>query len=170
MPFSFIPFALLVIPLVEIAVFVIVGRYIGVFPTLSIVVLTAVLGSVLLRVQGFGLLTRIRADIDAGRTPTRELVHGVMIFIAGVLLITPGLVTDTIGLLLFIPAVRDLVWNIAKKRMVVVSSANEFHYGQCPRSGSDRGTIDLDAEDYHREPDPNSPWGDDNDRNGSPRS
>lgn len=170
MPFSLFPFAFLILPLVEIAGFVVVGRCIGVFPTLALVVITAIAGSILLRIQGFGVLSRIRADIDAGRTPTRDLVHGVMVTVAGLLLIVPGFVTDTIGILLFIPAVRDFVWNIAKRRVVVVSSASQYQYRGGPPPAKDTGTIDLDAEDYHREPDPDSPWGDGPDDKSPPSS
>ncbi|HMQ57288.1 MAG TPA: FxsA family protein, partial [Rhizobiaceae bacterium] len=85
MPFAIAPFLLLAIPLAEIAAFVLVGREIGVFWTLAMVLFTAVLGSILLRVQGFGLLSRIRAETESGRVLGRELVHGVMILIAGVL-------------------------------------------------------------------------------------
>ena len=86
MPFSLIPFALLIIPLLEIGVFIAVGSQIGVFATLGMVVLTAIIGSILLRVQGFGLLTRMRSEIDQNRVPGRDLVHGVMILVAGILL------------------------------------------------------------------------------------
>ena len=83
--FSIIPFLLLGIPLAEIAVFVIVGQQIGLFPTLGLVIGTAVLGSILLRVQGFGVLSRMQRELAERRLPGRELVHGVMILLAGLL-------------------------------------------------------------------------------------
>ena len=66
--------------------------------------------------------TRIRAELDAGRDPGRELAHGAMIVLAGVLLLIPGFVTDMFGLLLFIPPVRDVAWRFLKRRVVVGGS------------------------------------------------
>ncbi|MCI5077529.1 FxsA family protein [Oricola sp.] len=154
MPFSLIPFALLVIPLLEIGVFIAVGSQIGVFPTLGMVVLTAIIGSILLRVQGFGLLTRMRTELDQGRVPGRDLVHGVMILIAGILLLTPGFVTDTIGFLLFVPPLRDAIWAFARSR-VTVTSASHAHYETRRQQGPQ--TIDLSDDEYSGGRD-DSPW------------
>ena len=109
MPFALIPFLLLAIPVLEIAVFILVGNLIGLWPTLGLVILTAVIGSMLLRRQGLGTLPAYPVRDQAGRVPGRELVDGVMIAIAGVLLLTPGLVTDAIGFLLFVPAIRESI-------------------------------------------------------------
>ena len=103
MPFALIPFLLLAIPILEIAVFILVGNAIGLWPTLGLVILTAVIGSILLKQQGLWTLARSQAEIGAGRVPGRDLVSGVMIAMAGVLLLTPGLVTDALGFLLFVP-------------------------------------------------------------------
>ncbi|MCB1420299.1 MAG: FxsA family protein [Zhengella sp.] len=149
MPFSLIPFVLLVIPLAEIAAFVVIGGQIGVFATLAMIVVTAIIGSILLRVQGFSLITRIQAETDAGRIPGRELVHGVMILIAGVLLLTPGFITDTLGFLLFVPALRDLGWTLVRNRITVVS-AGGFSGRQAWR-GEGRRTIDLGEDEYRDE-------------------
>lgn len=161
MPFSLIPFALLVIPLLEIAAFVVIGGQIGVFPTLALVVVTAIIGSILLRVQGFGLLNRIQTEMNAGRVPARELVHGVMLLAAGILLLTPGFVTDAAGFLLFIPPVRDAVWGFVRSRIRVVgpdgTAFNGRAAGAPPRDGR---TIDLEEDDFARDPDPDTPWGD----------
>ena len=121
MPFAIIPFLLLIIPVMEIAVFIAVGNLIGLWPTLGLVVLTAVIGSVLLRRQGIGTLARIQAEMQAGRVPARELVDGVMILAAGILLLTPGLVTDTIGFLLFVPGVRGTIRRVISQRVVVMA-------------------------------------------------
>ncbi|MEM6463687.1 MAG: FxsA family protein [Pseudomonadota bacterium] len=159
MPFSLIPLLLLIIPLAEIAAFVVIGREIGVLWTLAMVFFTAVLGSILLRVQGFGLVNRIRQETEAGRVPGRELVHGVMILIAGVLLLTPGFITDAIGFLLFVPAIRDAGWRLIKSRITIVSAAGfaDERPGTNDSSGSGP-TIDLGERDFKRDPDPDSPW------------
>lgn len=160
MPFSLIPFMLLIIPMLEIATFVVVGGQIGVFPTLGMIVVTAIIGSILLRVQGFGLITKIQSDINGGKMPARELVHGVMIAIAGILLLTPGFVTDTCGFLLFIPPIRDAVWYFAKSRINIVNLRGDNNQRPPQYDNADGTTIDLDDEDFIREPDPDSPWSD----------
>lgn len=170
MRFSLIPFLLLAVPLAEIAAFVVIGGQIGVWATLGMVLLTAVIGSFLLRWQGIGLFNRINAEMRSNRVPGRELVHGVMILVAGVLLLTPGFVTDTLGFLLFVPALRDLVWRSVKSRVAVQTMSRGFGTsaggaGQAPGPGSgDDGVVDLDKDEYERSPDPSSPWSDDRDQ------
>lgn len=151
-----LPFLLLAVPLTEIAVFVLVGSQIGVLPTIALVVLTAVTGAALLRHQGIATLMRIRTEVDAGRVPGRELVNGVMILAAGILLLTPGFVTDTIGLLLFVPPVRDFLWNAVGRRVVVVRPAATGRSGGARSGGGP--VIDLGDEEFRREPKPDSPW------------
>ena len=146
LPLSLIPFLLLVVPLAEIATFVIVGGQIGVLPTIGLVLATAVTGTILLRIQGFGVMARIRATMDAGGVPGRDLVHGFMIMAAGLLLLTPGFITDTIGLLLFVPAIRDFAWSIARERVVVTASTS---YRRGP--GRESRTIDLDDDEFERQ-------------------
>jgi len=161
MPFSLIPFALLIIPLLEIGVFIAVGSQIGVFATLGMVVLTAIIGSILLRVQGFGLLSRMRSEIDQNRMPGRDLVHGVMILVAGILLLTPGFVTDTLGFLLFVPPIRDVVWHFLRSRIHVVSSSYGQYQTRETRQPRDSNTIDLSEDEYSGTPRDDSPWGND---------
>ncbi|MEO4043846.1 FxsA family protein [Hoeflea sp. CAU 1731] len=162
MPFSIIPILLLAVPLAEIAAFVLIGREIGVLWTLAMVFFTAVLGSILLRVQGLGLIARIRAETEAGRVPGRELIHGVMILVAGILLLTPGFITDAVGFLLFVPAIRDAGWQMFRSRVTFITPGGMKpggDYRNDPRSGMNRkGSIDLDESEYEREPDPDSPW------------
>jgi UPF0716 protein FxsA len=98
-------------------------------------------------------MRRVRAEMAAGRDPSQQLAHGVMILLAAFLLIVPGFLTDIVGILLFIPPVRDLAWRLLKSRIMVVSTFGGF--GAARPGGR---TIDLDAEDFSRKPDPNSPW------------
>lgn len=160
MPFSLAPFVLLGLPVAEIAVFIVVGRHIGVLPTLGMVLLTAVLGSILLRVQGFGLLARMRQEVENRRVPGRELVHGLMILLAGVLLITPGFITDALGFLLFIPPVRDLAWRLLKDRIVVMTPFGGRTQPGAAREppASGRPVVDLETGEFRRDPDSSSPW------------
>jgi UPF0716 protein FxsA len=168
MRFSPLPLLLMILPLAEIAVFIIVGRYIGVLPVLGLIFLTAAIGGVLLRIQGVGVLRKLASELDAGRLPAREMIHGTMIVLAGLFLLTPGFVTDVLGLLLFIPAVRDLAWLAIKDRIVVLGrfrpsgqqTANgpRAPFDDATRTDVDGDVIDLNEEDYHRETNPGSPW------------
>ena len=159
MRISLLPLFLLLLPLLEIAGFVIVGREVGALATVGLVILSSVVGSLLLRHQGFGVMARVRAEMDAGRDPSRQLAHGAMIVLAAILLIIPGFITDIIAILLLLPPVRDLAWRLLKNRIVMATS---FSSGFRAR-GRDR-TIDLDdsdysrGDDYKRGPDHNSPW------------
>lgn len=120
MRFSLIPFVLLIVPLMEIAAFVLIGGQIGVWATLAMVVVTAIIGSFLLRWQGISLLRRIQNEMAAQRLPAKDLVRGAMLVIAGILLLTPGFVTDTIGFLLFVPPIQDTVWSFLKSKIKIV--------------------------------------------------
>ena len=100
--------------------------------------------------------------MDAGRDPSRELAHGVMILIASFLLIVPGFVTDICGLLLFVPQIRDLAWTWLKKRIAVVSFVDASGFGG-RRTSRGGATIDLDEADFSRRDtdrkrDGQSPW------------
>ncbi|MCB1386645.1 MAG: membrane protein FxsA [Nitratireductor sp.] len=158
MPFSILPFLLLAIPVAEIAVFIVVGGQIGVVWTLACIVITAVIGSILLRVQGFQIINRLREETQAGRVPGRELGHGAMILVAGVLLLTPGFVTDTLGFLLFVPPVRDAIWRFlaSRIRFTVVGGASSMAgkaFDEHFRSSGNRpeeGVVDLDPSEFHR--------------------
>jgi len=155
---SFIPLFLLLLPLLEIAGFVVVGREIGALATVGLVILSSVAGSVLLRHQGFGVMARVRTEMDAGRDPSRQLAHGAMIVLAAILLIIPGFITDIFAILLLLPPVRDFAWRLLKSRIVMATS---FSSGFSARRRDN--VIDLDDSDYSRDdypdrPDHNSPW------------
>lgn len=146
MRLSLIPLIFLGYILLEIAVFILVGDAIGVLPTLGLILLSGVVGVALMRVQGFGVIARIRAEQAAGRVPGREVLHGFMILAAGILLLLPGFVTDILGLLLFIPAVRDGAWNLVKNRLTVVTNVRGFRGRRPP---ADR-VLDLDDDQFRR--------------------
>ena len=99
-------FLFLLVPLIEIALFIQVGGWIGLWPTLGIVVATAVAGTVLVRSQGSQALQRLRRSFDELRDPTDTLAHGAMILFSGALLLTPGFFTDAVGFALLVPGVR----------------------------------------------------------------
>lgn len=153
MPFGIIPFLLLFIPILEIAVFILIGGQIGVFATLAMILFTAILGSILLRVQGFATMRSIQAKSAAGEVPGRELVNGVMIMIAGVLLLTPGFVTDGLGFLLFVPPFRHFLWKAIASKVVIRTTGT----GPQPRRHPE-DVVDLDPSEYSEKPNPDSPW------------
>lgn len=113
--------AFVAIPLIEIALFIQVGGLIGLWPTLGIVLLTAVAGSVLLRSQGLATLNRLRASLDGMHDPSEPLAHGAMILFGGALLLTPGFFTDLVGLALMVPAVRVTAFRWIRARMTIVT-------------------------------------------------
>lgn len=96
----------LILPVLEIAVFIQVGDWIGVWPTVLLVVLAAFLGSALLRYQGFGVLSRAQAAAERGEPPVGAVFEGFCIVTAAVLLIVPGFLSDVVGLALFVPFLR----------------------------------------------------------------
>lgn len=154
---------ILLLPLAEIAGFVVVGQMVGVWGTLGLVVLGGLVGIMLLRIQGLQMLKRLSEEGREGRMPGDAIVQGAMIVVAAVLLLIPGFVTDIIGLALFIPGVRRLLWSALGRRMVVVRSAAYSRGpagGQNAAPGSGGPVVDLDDEDYRREPNPSSPWAD----------
>jgi UPF0716 protein FxsA len=113
--------AFLAVPLIEIALFIQVGGAIGLMPTLGVVVLTAVLGTWLVRTQGSMAMGNLRRSFSELDDPTEPLAHGAMILIAGALLLTPGFFTDAFGFALLMPPVRVAVFNYARKRVKVQS-------------------------------------------------
>lgn len=97
------------VPLLELAILIKVGGLIGFWPTLLIVILTAVLGTTVLRLQGLGVLRRASDAMAAGKPPIEPVVDGVFLLLAGAFLLAPGLITDALGLVLLIPPVRRVI-------------------------------------------------------------
>ena len=114
----YILLALVGVPLLEIWVFIEVGGRIGTWNTIAIVLLTGVVGTLLLRVQGLGVLARVRDSLDRGVMPVAEVFDGLCLLVAGAVLLTPGFVTDTIGILLFVPAFRRSIGHWLAQRFM----------------------------------------------------
>lgn len=111
-PFAILLLLFLMIPILEIYLLIKVGGSIGAMPTVILVVFTAVIGVWLLRIQGFSTLQKVKKIVAAGGIPAFELVEGLILLVAGALLLTPGFFTDTIGFLCLMPALRRLflIW------------------------------------------------------------
>lgn len=106
-PVSLVLFAAFVlVPVVEIALFIQVGGAIGVLWTVLVILLTAAIGATVVRAQGVATLRDLQSRVETGRNPAGPLMHGVLILVAGALLLTPGFFTDTVGFLLLVPPVR----------------------------------------------------------------
>jgi UPF0716 protein FxsA len=108
---------LVVLPIAEVASIVWVAHQVGVLATLGLLVGVSVVGAVLAKHVGLEVWRRFRATLAAGDIPTGEVFDGVLVLIAAVLLVIPGFITDILGLLLLIPAVRSLVKWMAWRRM-----------------------------------------------------
>lgn len=132
--------AFIAVPLIEIALFIQVGGLIGLWPTLAIVILTAIIGTSLMRAQGRLALRNLQNSFNELNDPTEPLAHGAMVLISGVLLLTPGFFTDAMGFALLIPAVRTAVFGFVRKRVKVQT----FSMGsaQPHRPSVDPNTID----------------------------
>lgn len=143
----------LLVPLIEIALFIQVGGLIGLFPTLAIVIVTAVLGTILVRSQGLAVLNRVRGSFEELSDPTEPLAHGAMILFSGALLLTPGFFTDAVGFALLVPGIRGSVYRYIRARIDVQS----VNYGS-RRTPQDDGVIDADYEDLDA-PHPKGPSG-----------
>jgi len=138
---------MVIVPIVEIAVFIQAGELIGLWPTIGTVILTAMVGSALLRHQGLSTLVRVRESMDAGRLPVEELFDGLCLLVAGVFLLTPGFVTDGFGLLLFLPVFRSELRKLMATRLKARGNFNiHMHSGAGPQSGRRHGPTIIDGE------------------------
>ncbi len=120
--------AFLLVPLIEIGLFIQVGGLIGLWPTLGIVIITAILGTWLVRKQGALALGQLRSSFSELKDPTEPLAHGAMILVSGALLLTPGFFTDAFGFLLLIPGFRTIAYRYIRARVKV----QRFEMGQRP--------------------------------------
>lgn len=113
------PILFIVVPLVELYLIIEVGSVIGALWTVLLVVLTAVIGVTLLRIQGFNTLNRARQSMEMGTLPAMEMMEGMMLAVGGALLITPGFITDTLGFLCLIPATRRAMIRYLVRRSAI---------------------------------------------------
>jgi len=125
-----------VIALAEMATFLWVGSRIGLAWALGLALLTALLGSFLVKVAGLSVIARLRGRLRDGEVPGRELSDAGAILVAGAFLISPGFITDTLGFILLIPAVRAWIYQALSRRL----SARFGGYGRGPQGA---GTLDM---------------------------
>ena len=118
--------AFIAVPLIEIGLFIQVGDYIGLWPTLTIVLLTAIIGTSLVRSQGIRAVAKLQDSFLTMQNPVEPLAHGAMILFAGALLLTPGFFTDFIGVLLLFPQFRSFVMRQLRSRIRM----NKFNFNK----------------------------------------
>lgn len=145
----------IIVPLIEIALFIQVGGILGLWPTLAIVIVTAMAGTYLVKRQGLAELARIQNSLNTLNNPTRPLAHGAMILASGLLLLTPGFFTDAVGFLLLVPGVRDKVMQAVRSRINVKS----FTVGPQPGSRGPAQDADVVEADYVEVPPRDGPSG-----------
>ena len=159
--FLFLVFIL--VPVAEIATFIQVGSVIGVPMTLAGIVLTALIGAFLVRRQGFKVLADAQTSMQQNTLPVEQIIHGAFILLAGLLLITPGFITDLAGFILLIPPLRmpiaHAVWRWLKKN----SEIHIVRSGPGPASGKatiiDEEAVEIDEEAGRISgPSSSSPW------------
>src|SRR5687768_13974867 len=133
----------IVVPIAELYVLIQVGQEIGALPTIAILVVDSVIGSLLLRSQGRLAWRRFNEATSAGRVPAREVLDGALVIFGGAFLITPGFLTDVIGLLLLLPPTRAVA-----RRMLVGVFSRRFvvaAVGKRRRGGRPRGDYDVEG-------------------------
>jgi UPF0716 protein FxsA len=134
----------IVVPVVELAVLIQVGSWIGVWPTIALLLAVSVLGTWLVRREGMRAWTAFRLALAHGRVPTTEVVDGVLVLFGGALLLTPGFVTDLLGLALVFPPTRKGI------SRVIRAQARGRLLGAATRVGGRRSTTDAEVIDVQR--------------------
>jgi UPF0716 protein FxsA len=114
----FLVLLFIVVPIVELFVIIQVGGAIGVWPTIALLVADSVLGSVLMKGQGRAVWRRFNAALAEGRIPHREVLDGALVILGGALLLTPGFISDILGLVLLLPPTRALVRALVARRLL----------------------------------------------------
>ena len=135
----------LIVPALEIALFIQIGGVIGVVWTLLLIVVTAVLGVILLRIQGIVTLLRVQDSLNRGEIPAIELLEGLLLLISGAFLLTPGFFTDTVGFCMLVPAVRTSAALWLLQHVNIITPGGDFH----PPGGAGPGNVHTDSRGHH---------------------
>ncbi len=160
------------VPIIEIVAFIKVGSMIGPVPTIALTIATAIVGAALVRYQGFRTLMALKQNLDNGQLPVEPAIHAGFLLVAGLCLLTPGFITDTIGLILLVPtarlAIARWIWRYMNRHGEVTIIAGRNH--SPGSSHSENGPIinldaqEIDGEDHSQQGRSPSPWH----RNGGP--
>ncbi len=142
-PFGTLLLLFLIVPLAEIYLLIKAGGAIGALNTVALVVFTAVVGAWLLRLQGLATLRRVQLSLEQGELPETALIEGVMLLLAGALLLTPGFITDIVGFVLLVPSSRVALAQALLARGVLKTRA---HFEQAHRESPDGRVIEGEVE------------------------
>ena len=139
----------LLVPLIEIVIFIGFGQAFGLWPTLLGIVATALIGSFIIRIQGLSLFEQIRQTTANGALPAKQLAEAMMVAIAGAFLLTPGYFTDFLGFLLLVPMIRSFIYQQIKSRFSIVAQSHTQSGFNNENDDSDN-IIDLDDKDWRK--------------------
>jgi len=148
-------FLFLIIPIIEIILLIEVGGYIGALNTALLVVLTAVIGSLMLRQQGLATFFRARERIDSGQIPLQEMMEGICLAVGGALLVTPGFFTDAVGFALLMPHTRRWLAASLGKRLHLYAAQSASNGFAKPKTHDNQsgdiieGEVEPDDESRH---------------------
>lgn len=140
--FKYLFLAFTVVPLIELYLLLFIGREIGFWPTVAIVLATGLVGALLARKEGLRVLRRWQQSLAQGRMPEEGILGGVLVLVGGVLLVTPGVLTDATGLLLLFPPTRKVVAGLVRRKL---------------ERGMADGTVRVTT--FHSGPFPGGPFG-----------
>jgi len=146
-------FIFIVVPVIEITVLIEVGEQLGAFTTVALVILTAAVGASLVRSQGLQTLMNAQKKMQQGEQPGQEVIEGVMLAIAGVMLVTPGFVTDFLGLILLLPFSRQFFANKLLARMIIKNMASQQPFNQGFSSHQSQSEDIIDGEFVNKDHD-----------------
>ncbi len=149
----------LAVPLAEILVIVEVAQRTGIIETIALLLIVSILGAWLVKSEGMGVIRKIQFQLIQGQIPNKELLDGGLILIAGVLMLTPGFITDVVGLLLLFPLTRPIIRRLFFKRIVnqpfsamgSESKRSTFNFTRGSSFGMENG--DIEIVDLRREDD-----------------
>ena len=117
-----------VVPIVELMILFRLGQYIGFQYTIILVLITGVVGALLSKSEGKGIIRRIKLDLSNGRVPADELINGLCVIVGGAMLLTPGILTDTVGFILVISPTRQVIIDTIKKKIKNMIHEGTLHF------------------------------------------
>ena len=118
----------IIVPVIELYILIEVGKKIGSLSVIGVIILTGILGAYLVKSQGFMILKKIQNDIDEGILPGNSLIQGAIILVGGILLFTPGFITDIVGFIFLMPFTRKVVKNYLLKWLKGKIKEGNFYY------------------------------------------
>jgi len=135
----------IIVPLIELVVLLEVGEIIGFWWTVFTIIVTAVAGASLARAQGLAVFWKLKQELSGGRIPAGAMIESILILLAGVVLLTPGFITDFIGFAILIPPVRKFLQAIILARIQVQFRFNSENTGMSRKAPS-KPSVGLDGE------------------------